>query len=308
MVFAGSDPYQGFSEECTLCDFQEVVKVAMEHGDVDFLEAIPFMGSAEKRVWYFAKHYGTMWGMDPELILSDDLEQNVPAITFADNPAVLPFLTESLRSIVMDPGNLLRYDAANLAFTLPGGPELPAQGVEHLAVIRNMKLLRERKRRVLVTPLTAIQKDDTKVIRYFLKCNNWTPDQAFLYVAIACNAWESLLVLLEWMKEVPSNGFIIQLVKRDRLDALKAIRSISPDWKPNYDQFDAAISHGHVDILEWCDSINLKIIPSMEALKSAVELGQAEAVMQFLSTSTSEQYRRLVPILSTIQSLKESQI
>jgi hypothetical protein len=302
------DLYWGLSEECTLEEFSKIVEAAIRHDNIDFLKSIPSMASAEKRVWYFAKYCDTQWAMDPDLISNEDLEQNVPAITIANNAAVLTFLSPKLRSRVMCLVNLATHDAENLASTLPYSSDLHAlarKDLDQRGAIRIVELLEKREIRVPIHPMNVFAHNAT-VIKRFLACKSWKPSLDDIPMLLAHDLQAGIIVLLEWMKEVPSIKDIKSLIWHGSLGALQCIRSFSPDWMPSQDQFDTAIVKGHLEILRWFDSINVATTSSPFALTSAAKSGHSATIAWYLSEYNFKHAEQIIFLLNLKESLDKT--
>jgi hypothetical protein len=275
----------------------------MRHDNIDFLKSIPSMASAEKRVWYFAKYCDTQWAMDPDLISNEDLEQNVPAITIANNPAVLGWLLPDLYAQVMDPTNLITYDAEKLARALRDPSVLNFQLLVQRSAVRIIQLLWEQKIRGFINPISVALGGNAKVVRHFMQYAECKPTEDHLQLAIALDWKDGLLLLLEWTNEVPSDIIIGNLITRDRLDALQCIHKFSPDWVPSQDQFDTAFANAHLKMIEWFKSINVALTPSPLALKKAVKTGRSAVITWYLTKYDSKHSEQIILMLSLKNSL-----
>ncbi|PJF18922.1 hypothetical protein PSACC_01272 [Paramicrosporidium saccamoebae] len=276
------DLYWGLFGASTLGEFQTAVEAAIELNCHDFLESIPSMTTPEKRIWYFAKYYGTTWEISPTLFCSTEAFHNVHSILLADNPEVLECFPEWVSKEVTKPINLATYDAVNIARTLPARSVFTGIDLGHFHATRIISLQEQREARHFDLAL-AIQTRNLDLIQHYIDIGIWRPTMDEAYTAFKSFGKEEYLLFLLKNLPMPPGYIIIELINDRRSDALQCILSSNPDWKARTRDVSYAVTQGLLSLLEWYASVSNDMpLPSLKSLEEACRCTRFNVVEWFL--------------------------
>ncbi|PJF19297.1 hypothetical protein PSACC_00889 [Paramicrosporidium saccamoebae] len=296
-----------FSKGQTLEKFRVTVRQMVKRNCRDILKNMPDMHmlSVDKQVWYTAAYYKTCWQANAGLVSTKDLESNIDSIVLADNSKFVADLPPSISSMLTNPMLLAQYDAVGLAKTWSHLEVFESEKMKQrkLSPPKILELIEARKRESFNLE-SAIKNNQLSTLDRYIKEEVWTPCMDNIYIAIKCNAKNSLLYLLKKVQKIPSAYWLDLLITKNWHEALEYIKESNPGWEPSQEDIDEACAYGWESVLKFYFGMNPDKRPSSAALLKAQLLNRF-GVLEF---SLERWYQYCLATLKPSCALKQFQI